>query len=62
MQDPDSGVTLKPDGSQAASVLQERLRGDGAADWAGRIRSLANNSPSCSVNSTKFSPLDAERT
>ena len=28
MQDPDSGVALKPDGSNAASVLQELLRGD----------------------------------
>lgn len=31
MQDPDSGVALKPDGSNAASVLQELLRGEGAA-------------------------------
>jgi predicted ATPase len=31
MQDPDSGVTLKPDGGNAASVLQELTRGDGAA-------------------------------
>lgn len=31
MQDPDSGVTLRPDGSNAASVLQELLRGEGAA-------------------------------
>lgn len=30
MQDPDSGVALKPDGSNAASVLQELLRGEGA--------------------------------
>jgi predicted ATPase len=28
MQDPDSGLVLKPDGSNAASVLQELLRGD----------------------------------
>ena len=28
MQDPDSGQTLRPDGSNAASVLQELLRGD----------------------------------
>lgn len=28
MQDPDSGVALKPDGSNAASVLQELTRGD----------------------------------
>jgi len=31
MQDPDSGVSLRPDGSNAASVLQELLRGEGAA-------------------------------
>lgn len=31
MQDPDSGVALKPDGGNAASVLQELLRGGGAA-------------------------------
>lgn len=31
MQDPDSGVSLKPDGSNAASVLQELLRGEGAS-------------------------------
>lgn len=31
MQDPDSGVALRPDGSNAASVLQELLRGEGAA-------------------------------
>ena len=30
MQDPDSGVSLKSDGSNAASVLQELLRGDDA--------------------------------
>jgi predicted ATPase len=30
MQDPDSGIALKPDGSNAASVLQELLRGEGA--------------------------------
>src|SRR5690606_37414150 len=30
MQDPDSGMTLKRDGSNAASVLQELLRGAGA--------------------------------
>lgn len=30
MQDPDSGVALKPDGGNAASVLQELLRGEGA--------------------------------
>lgn len=30
MQDPDSGQTLRPDGSNAASVLQELLRGDDA--------------------------------
>ena len=31
MQDPDSGVSLKPDGSNAASVLQELLRGEGSS-------------------------------
>ena len=31
MQDPDSGVSLRPDGSNAASVLQELLRGEGAS-------------------------------
>ena len=31
MQDPDSGVTLKPDGGNAASVLQELLRGENAS-------------------------------
>ena len=31
MQDPDSGLSLKQDGSNAASVLQELLRGEGAA-------------------------------
>lgn len=30
MQDPDSGQTLRPDGSNAASVLQELLRGEDA--------------------------------
>lgn len=30
MQDPDSGQTLRPDGSNAASVLQELLRGEEA--------------------------------
>jgi predicted ATPase len=30
MQDPDSGIALRPDGSNAASVLQELLRGEGA--------------------------------
>ncbi len=30
MQDPDSGVSLKPDGSNAASVLQELFRGNAA--------------------------------
>lgn len=32
MQDPDSGVVLKPDGGNAASVLQEILRGDDAQE------------------------------
>jgi predicted ATPase len=31
MQDPDSGVALKSDGSNGASVLQELLRGEGAS-------------------------------
>ncbi len=30
MQDPDSGATLRPDGGNAASVLQELLRGENA--------------------------------
>lgn len=30
MQDPDSGIVLKPDGSNAASVLQELSRGENA--------------------------------
>lgn len=32
MQDPDSGQILRPDGSNAASVLQELLRGDNASE------------------------------
>jgi len=32
MQDPDGGIALRSDGSNAASVLQELLRGDGASD------------------------------
>ena len=32
MQDPDSGVSLKSDGSNAASVLQELSRGEGSGD------------------------------
>jgi predicted ATPase len=31
MQDPDSGVTLRPNGGNAASVLQELLRGENAS-------------------------------
>lgn len=38
MQDPDSGIALKPDGSNAASVLQELLRGEGV----GAIKSEIN--------------------
>lgn len=39
MQDPDSGVALKPDGSNAASVLQELMRGekDKAQELRGEI-------------------------
>ena len=42
MQDPDSGVALKPDGSNAASVLQELMRGekDKAQELRGEIYSF----------------------
>lgn len=40
MQDPDSGLALKPDGSNAASVLQELLRGAGAADTRAEINRI----------------------
>ncbi len=40
MQDPDSGVALKPDGSNAASVLQELLRGEGAIATKAEINRL----------------------
>lgn len=40
MQDPDSGVALKPDGSNAASVLQELLRGAGASDTRAEINRI----------------------
>jgi predicted ATPase len=40
MQDPDSGVSLKPDGSNAASVLQELLRGEGSAAVKGEINRI----------------------
>lgn len=37
MQDPDSGIVLKADGSNAASVLQELLRGDNASETRAEI-------------------------
>jgi predicted ATPase len=40
MQDPDSGVTLKPDGSNAASVLQELLRGEDAEEIHGILEAI----------------------
>ncbi|MFA6134050.1 MAG: AAA family ATPase [Phycisphaerae bacterium] len=40
MQDPDSGVALKFDGSNAASVLQELSRGEGAADTKAEINRI----------------------
>jgi predicted ATPase len=41
MQDPDSGVALKPDGSNAASVLQElTLRGEGASATKAEINRI----------------------
>ncbi len=40
MQDPDSGLSLKSDGSNAASVLQELLRGDGAAETEAQINAI----------------------
>lgn len=40
MQDPDSGQALRPDGSNAASVLQELLRGDDAKEVKAEINSL----------------------
>ncbi len=40
MQDPDSGVALKPDGGNAASVLQELLRGEGAASHKAEINRI----------------------
>ena len=41
MQDPDSGVALRPDGSNAASVLQElTLRGEGAAATKAEINRI----------------------
>jgi predicted ATPase len=40
MQDPDSGVALKPDGSNAASVLQELLRGEGAGATRAEINRI----------------------
>lgn len=40
MQDPDSGVALKPDGGNTASVLQELLRGEGATERKAEINRL----------------------
>ena len=40
MQDPDSGQTLRPDGSNGASVLQELLRGDDAREVKAQINSI----------------------
>ena len=40
MQDPDSGLALKPDGSNAASVLQELLRGEGASATKAEINRI----------------------
>lgn len=40
MQDPDSGVSLRPDGSNAASVLQELLRGEGASATKAEINRI----------------------
>lgn len=40
MQDPDSGVALKPDGSNAASVLQELLRSEGGPDTKAEINGI----------------------
>lgn len=40
MQDPDSGISLRPDGGNAASVLQELLRGEGAKERKDAINSI----------------------
>jgi predicted ATPase len=40
MQDPDSGVTLKPDGGNAASVLQELIRGERAGATKAEINRI----------------------
>jgi predicted ATPase len=40
MQDPDSGVTLRPDGSNAASVLNELLRGENSVETAKEIHAF----------------------
>jgi predicted ATPase len=40
MQDPDSGVSLKSDGGNAASVLQELSRGEEAADTKAEINRI----------------------
>lgn len=40
MQDPDSGVALKADGGNAASVLQELLRGEGAEERGKTINQI----------------------
>lgn len=40
MQDPDSGVSLRPDGGNAASVLQELLRGEDAVETEAEINRI----------------------
>lgn len=40
MQDPDSGVVLRSDGGNAASVLQELLRGEGATENRAEINRI----------------------
>lgn len=40
MQDPDSGVALRADGGNAASVLQELSRGEGAAEMKSAINNI----------------------
>jgi len=44
MQDPDSGVSLRPDGSNAASVLQELLRGEAASETKTEINRILESS------------------
>ena len=61
MQDPDSGVALKPDGSNAASVLQELLRGEGTSATKAEINRIlesivpATNSVSPKKHGNKLS-------